>query len=110
MSSADATGNPPKAAPSLKTRTYSSHNKTHATQIPTFKLPFTQLLKLQSTLQSRINLEADQAMLSNDDHGEKTVISLNSRAVISCNHRELILTCTFWVKYSIYLKDALLIM
>lgn len=95
MSSADVTGNPPKAAPSLKTRTYNSHNKTHAIQIPIFKLPFTQLLKLQSTLQSSVNLEADQAMLSNDDQGEKTVILLNSRAVISCDHRELILTCTF---------------
>lgn len=72
MSSTDVTGNPPKAFPSLK-RTYSSHNKTHAIQIPTFKLLFTQLLKLQSMLQSRINLEADQAVLSNDEHGETTV-------------------------------------
>lgn len=73
MSSTDVAGNPPKAVPSLKIRTYSSHNKTHAIQISTLKLPCTQLLQLQSTLQSRIHLEAGQAMLNNDEHGEKAV-------------------------------------
>ena len=86
MLSIDVTGNPPKAVPSLKIRTYSSHNKTHVIQIPTFKLPFTQLLQLQSTMRSRINLEADQAMLNNDEHGEKTVILRNSRAMRPGDH------------------------
>lgn len=97
MSSTDAAGKPPKAVPSLKIRTHSSHSKTHAIQIPTVKLLFTQLLQLQSMLQSGINLEAEQATLSNDGHGEKTVILPNSRAVMPGDHRELILTCTFWV-------------
>lgn len=73
MSSTDVAGNPPKAVPSLKGIQQSQKSTRHSNsyiQAPLLHPAPT----LQSTLQSRINLEADQAMLNNDEHGERTVI------------------------------------